>query len=94
MNTSEVLQNVLDERHRQDKKWGEQNHTISVYGHIVGEEFGEVSKAIVEILMDEVMYSTMNHELRVELRKELIQAAATAVAMVECMDRNRYTLAQ
>lgn len=77
--TAGVLAEVGQERIAQDKKWGEQNHTPELYYTILGEEFGEIGKAICE---------RKNGEGTVQaIREELIQTAAVAVAMVEMLDR-------
>jgi len=75
MMRSNVLSEVLEERAKQEFKWGEQNHWPSFWANILGEEVGEVSHAILE--QDWTNY-----------REELIQVAAVAVAMVESFDRN------
>ena len=61
---------VRDERIRQDKKWGEQNHRDSTWLAILVEEVGEAAKAILEKDGD-------------DLEKEIIQVAAVAVAWRE-----------
>lgn len=43
-----VLNEVGAERLRQDAKWGPQNHAPLFWLAILGEEFGEVSKEVVE----------------------------------------------
>lgn len=72
--TKGVLEEVLDERGKQDIMWGEQNHGPDKWFSILGEEVGEVAHANLE--KDWVNY-----------REELIQVAAVAVAMVESFDR-------
>jgi len=74
-----VLAEVAAERVRQDAKWGVQNHKPPEWLSILGEEFGEVCRAVCERL-----YAI---GLNPEYRLELIQTAAVAVAMVECYDR-------
>jgi hypothetical protein len=74
-----VLRDVHFERHRQDEKWGEQNHTDSLWSHILGEEYGEACRAVNEVVWGGL--STAH------LREELIQVAAVAVAWIECIDR-------
>lgn len=69
-----VLMQVLDERIKQERKWGPQNHDPLKWNAILGEEFGEVSKAILE--------KDMNN-----YREELIQVAAVAIAAIESLDR-------
>lgn len=69
-----ILEEIKQERERQEAKWGEQNHEPLLWNAILGEEFGEVSKSILE-------RDTKNY------REELIQVAAVAVAAIECLDR-------
>lgn len=83
--TARVLTEVLDERARQEAKWGQQNHDLPRYFAILSEEVGEVAKAIVE-------HEWPGDDLRrglflLEVRRELVQTAAVAVAMVERIDR-------
>ena len=80
MKTDNVLIEVLEERKRQEQKWGELNHTPAYYLMILGEEVGEANKAALEAHFEGKPLS--------DYRKELIQVAAVAVAMIECYDRN------
>lgn len=41
---NEQIEKVINERKRQDKKWGEQNHSPLLWLSIIGEEFGEMCK--------------------------------------------------
>lgn len=88
---SNVLSEVLAERERQEKLWGQQNHAGHEYLMILGEEVGEANKEYLE------EYFPTKAELHEGVqyipdfsnyRKELIQVAAVAVAMIECLDRN------
>ena len=72
---AKIYNEIYRERIRQDKKWGEQNHDTFKWLSILMEEVGEASKGAVEY----------NYR---EYRKELIQVAAVAIAMIECLDRN------
>lgn len=87
--TSIVLGEVFGERLRQDAKWGEQNHGLADWTDILGEEFGEVCKASVERRAAVECGNTeeANHQLQ-NLRIELVQLAAVAVSIVECIDRS------
>ena len=76
-----IFQQIKDERTRQDKKWGVQDHHPLEWCAILGEEVGEVQKAALET---HFKYKGDNPE---NYREELIQVAAVAVAMVECYDR-------
>ncbi len=92
--TKTVLIEVLEERIRQDKKWGEQNHCPFKYLAILGEEVGESNKAAIEsydFKSNEFKRFPTNSESKLdEYRMELIQVAAVAVAAVECLDRNSW----
>ncbi len=70
----DIMGEIRRERIKQDSKWGVQNHSQLTWNAILGEEFGEVSKAILE--KDVINY-----------REELIQVAAVAIAAIECLDR-------
>ena len=48
MDKKKILQLILEERQKQDEKWGEQNHNIYKWLAILGEEVGEVNKAALE----------------------------------------------
>ena len=74
-----IYSEVSAERTRQLLKWGEQNHNPGDWCLILGEEVGEVNKAVLEGVRITADYS--------EYRNELIQVAAVAVAMIECLDR-------
>lgn len=72
-----ILREVSGERDRQEMLWGEQNHIPEIWLRILGEEFGEVCKALNE-----------GDDQLENYREELKQVAAVAVSMIECFDRN------
>ena len=72
--TLNVLEEIGDERLRQDRKWGEQNHDLALWMVILMEEVGEAAKAVFE-------------KSAQEYRGELIQIAAVAASAVESFDR-------
>jgi len=74
----EIFSDVCNERERQDKKWGFQNHDPSVWLMILGEEVGEVNKAALEYKFNDV--NLKNY------RDELIQVIAVCFSMIECLD--------
>ena len=76
MNTDKIVKFIIAERARQDEKWGEQNHNIYKWLAILGEEVGEVNKAVLEDNYKDVI-------------DELIQIGAVTVAMIESLERNR-----
>lgn len=86
-----VLNEVLMERLKQEDKWGQQNHMAPEYLMILGEEVGEANKAALEMYFKARSPRPPNTEFEEdysEYRKELVQVAAIAVAMIECLDRN------
>lgn len=78
-----ITENVLDERKRQDKKWGEQNHIAPVWGMIIGEEYGEMCQAINEFGFNPTP------ETEEQIYTEAIHTMSSCMAMLECMERNR-----
>lgn len=80
--TVRVLGDVAFERERQDAKWGEQNHNPFVWLGVLGEEYGEACQAVLKAHFGGKPVS--------HYRDELIQVAAVAVAMIECLDRNGF----
>lgn len=63
---------LLDERTKQDEKWGEQNHPPLYWNAILVEEIGELSAAIIEGR---------------EYHDELVQVGAVALAWLEARIR-------
>ena len=78
-----IINKVLEERKRQDIKWGEQNHPAPVWGTIIGEEYGEMCQAINEFLFN----STPDTEEKICV--EAIHTMASCMAMLECIERQR-----
>lgn len=76
-----IISDVIAERKRQDEKWGEQNHDNFVWSSIIGEEYGELCKAINE-------YGFKRRpETKQNIYTEAIQTMASCMAMLECMER-------
>ena len=71
---------IRQERGRQDKKWGEQNHHMYLWLAILMEEVGEFSQAL--------LHRAFGGEHADDCEKELLQVAAVATAMLECWYRN------
>lgn len=93
-----ILNEIKQERFNQNEKWGEQNHMAIEWIAILTEEVGEASKEALDWhfrnpvknehgdrvpASDEVQLQRLK-----DYRKELIQTAAVAVQMIECLDRN------
>jgi NTP pyrophosphatase (non-canonical NTP hydrolase) len=83
----QVTDEVQDERRKQDRKWGPQNHTPLEWMAILTEEIGEAAKEALEHHWSGTHYP-VDHERLHRLRAELVQVAAVAVAMIESLDRN------
>lgn len=76
---TEINNDVLLERIRQNQKWGLQRHPIGVWLAILGEEFGEVCQASQSYL-DLVSSKKTDAD---DLYMELIHVAAVASAIAE-----------
>ena len=76
MNQRNQIYNAInDERDRQDKKWGEQNHHPLFWSAILMEELGELSQAIID------------EENTDRIKSEAIQVAAVSIAFLEYLER-------
>lgn len=75
---SDSLQDVMEERARQDAKCGVQNHRDEWWLTILIEEVGEAAEAILEN-----SDATRNQHLS----QELVSVAAVAVAWLEAIQR-------
>lgn len=82
-----LLRDIIQERDRQDAKWGEQNHDQFKWNAILGEEVGEVANAICENWYGDVFSSEARGKF-LHLREELVQVAAVAIAFIQSLDRN------
>lgn len=74
MKTS-LMNELKSERERQNEKWGEPNHHAYKWLAILGEEYGEACKDILDV-------NPLNY------RNELLQVAAVAIAAIESFDRH------
>ena len=83
--TLAVLHDVAKERNRQDEKWGKQDHKPGNWLMILGEEFGEACEAGCRLTFSDCDKDTAVADFRMEL----VQVAAVAVAMIECIDNGR-----
>ena len=76
-----VFKDVIQERERQARKWGDQRHNSNETWNVIGvEEVGEVAKAIYD--KDDVSH----------LYEEIIQVAAVYIAWAESIQREEGTL--
>lgn len=79
---NQALEAILAERHRQEVKWGEQNHDPITYLAILTEEVGEFAEA--------ALHTRFGGDKSGGLREEAIHTAAVALAIVECLDRGQW----
>lgn len=92
--TTKVLTEIREERQKQNRKWGEQNHNLPEWIAILTEEVGEAAKEAVDYHFKHSSSggNAPNDELQMQrlknYRKECIQVAAVAVQMVESLDRS------
>ena len=90
--TFTAIQSILDERCRQERKWGTQSHPAHIWLAILGEEYGELCEASLQYELPHLHnpsgeYDLPAAQLKAALRKEAVQVAAVAVAMIESIDR-------
>ena len=85
-----IFDEIDAERKRQDKKFGEQNHSPLVWMSILTEEVGEVGKAVNDSYIPELKQLCSAELLINGYSKELIQVAAVAVSMIECLERGKW----
>lgn len=74
-----ALNDVLEERDRQNKKWGEQNHDVFLWLTILSEEVGEYSEAC--------LHKKFGGEHAEDIHKEMTHVAAVALQALECFHR-------
>ena len=79
---TKALTDILNERDRQEKIWGEQNHDPFIYSAILVEEVGEFCQA--------ALHTRFGGTKGDGLREEAVQVAAVALAIVECLDREKW----
>lgn len=84
---SAVIFDVVDERDRQDAKWGEQNHGDAIWLAVLIEEVGEAAREILEARPVVGYVDPIPPIATALLRAELVQVAAVAVAWIEAIDR-------
>lgn len=78
-----IIGDVIAERNRQDEKWGEQDHRADTWVSIIGEEYGEMCKAVNEFGFNP------KEETISDIYTEAIQTMASCMAMLECIERSR-----
>lgn len=89
--TTAICEEVMHERMLQDNKWGEQNHDPFTWLAILGEEVGEANEAALDANNWRTPEPSKFHlSMLSKYREELVQVAAVAVAMIECLDRDKW----
>lgn len=90
----EIFNEVFRERFNQDLKWGVQNHDPFAWSAILSEEVGEMNKAILDsstLIGGKFAISpNLLSSGKDCYRQELIQIAAVAISMIECLDRGEW----
>lgn len=81
-----AIQSVIDERERQNQKWGLQEHDPTVWMCILGEEYGELCQAVNETWFDNGPDERKKGGYE-NMRAEAVQVAAVAIQLIECLDR-------
>ena len=74
-----VFDAIRAERERQNAEWAEQNHDAYTWLAILGEEYGELSQAI--------LHDTFGGTAAGTMRDELVQLVAVGVQWLECLER-------
>jgi len=80
----EILFDVLNERQRQNDKFGANRHQHPfLWNTILSEEVGESAKDSLDIY-----FSDKPEEALSKYRKELVEVAAVAIAIIQDIDNN------
>lgn len=80
----DILQGIIEERDRQDNKWGLQKHDLGVWMLILTEEVGEASEAALRTIFG-------NPDNISDFEEEVLQVAEVAVKILEFVRRARET---
>lgn len=80
-----LFKEIAYERLRQIDEFGNQQHGLTVWGAILGEEVGEVNNAVLQLEFGVVELNRRMRALK-HLRNELVQVAAVCVAWCESLD--------
>lgn len=79
---------VIRERARQDAKWGVQDHAPHFWAAILAEECGEFAREAIQDGLLAGRGVPPAPEALAAAREEAVQAAAVALAIVACLDRD------
>jgi len=78
-----IMDDIYQERIDQDRQWGLQNHHPLTWMSILVEEVGEAAAIANESIITKKLDGA-------SLRRELIQVAAVAVCIIECLERGKW----
>lgn len=76
-----IIDAILQEYQKQNDKWNGVDYEPTLWVTILGEQFGELCKSIVNLNIGWGDY--------IYTKKTALQVAATSVAFLECLDRNK-----
>lgn len=85
---TKIIDDIIKERERQNKKWGVQDHSPEMWITILTEEVGEAAKEACDYFNSNSGNPAAQLEILKRYRAEVIQVAAVAVQMVEALDRS------
>lgn len=86
--TDTIEQNIREERKRQNLKFGVQNHDPMTFMCILTEEVGEAAQAANDARFAKTKFAEQTN--LIAFREELVQVAAVAKQMIECLDREEW----
>lgn len=78
-----AIWDVVQERRRQEQKWGEQNHDPIIWTAVLTEEVGEFSESALHHRFGG------KHGSYQRLREEATHCAAVGLSILECLERNK-----
>lgn len=76
-----AVEDVLDERIRQDDTWGVQNHHPAYWLAIIGKQVGQFGTAVLNR-----EWWTDRDKATKRMREEAVQMTAVGLAIIECID--------
>jgi hypothetical protein len=79
-----AIEDVLDERKRQDEQWGVQNHHPAYWLAILGKQVGQFGSAVLNR-----EWWTDKESATKKMRDEAVQLTAVGLAIIECIDRGK-----
>lgn len=88
LNEAHAVQMLVNERRRQDDKFGKQDHDPAWWMVIMGEEYGETCQAVCEYRWAEASQADRSRMQRIQhAMEEASQVGAVAVAMIQSILR-------